>query len=186
MELAGIFHFIQTNKPSPGKHGTRPSEQASISVRMPANISLIGEFIKTTDLAELADDCELAGLVDEANAGDLSDLVSGLQGRISKMGIPQKQIRKRWHVFRARIMTIHSPAFTSNPPQLHHQNTTSNNPFLPKPPAKTRLPPPPKNYFKNVHFGFFGDDAGGGRPILIFKVEDLSAPNPSKLSASGE
>jgi hypothetical protein len=44
---------------------------------------------------------------------------------------------KKWHVFRARILTVNFPVFTSNPPQLHHQKTTSNHPFSPKPPAKT-------------------------------------------------
>jgi hypothetical protein len=29
------------------------------------------------------------------------------------------------------------PAFTSNPPQIHHQKTMFCTPFLPKPPAKT-------------------------------------------------
>jgi hypothetical protein len=46
--------------------------------------------VNADDLAELADDHELAGLVDEVNAGDLADLCSGLQDRIPKMGIPQK------------------------------------------------------------------------------------------------
>jgi hypothetical protein len=34
-------------------------------------------------------------------------------------------------------MTVNLPAFTSNPPQIHHQKTTFCTPFLPKPPAKT-------------------------------------------------
>ncbi len=33
-------------------------------------------------------------------------------------------------------MTVNLPAFTSNPPQIHHQKTTFCTPFLPKPPAK--------------------------------------------------
>jgi hypothetical protein len=32
------------------------------------------------------------------------------------------------------------PSFTMNPPQIHHQNTTINHPFSPKPPAKTPNP----------------------------------------------
>ena len=46
--------------------------------------------VDADDLAEPADDHELAGLVDEVDAGDLPDLASGLQDRIPKMGIPQK------------------------------------------------------------------------------------------------
>jgi hypothetical protein len=49
-----------------------------------------GFGIDADDLAELADDHELAGLVDEVNARDLADLGDGLQDRIPKMGIPQK------------------------------------------------------------------------------------------------
>src|SRR6266851_7762583 len=33
-------------------------------------------------------------------------------------------------------MTVNLPAFTSNPPQIHHQKTTFCTPFLPKPPQK--------------------------------------------------
>jgi hypothetical protein len=44
---------------------------------------------------------------------------------------------EKWRVFRARKMTINLPAFTSNPPQIHHQKTTFCTPFLRKPPAKT-------------------------------------------------
>jgi hypothetical protein len=39
--------------------------------------------------------------------------------------------------FEPQKLTVNSPAFTSNPPQLHHKKTTFYNPFLPKPPAKT-------------------------------------------------
>jgi len=42
------------------------------------------------DLAEPADYHELAGLVDEVDAGDLDDLASDLQDQIPKMGIPKK------------------------------------------------------------------------------------------------
>jgi hypothetical protein len=45
---------------------------------------------------------------------------------------------------RVRILTINFPAFTSNPPQLHHQKTKSNHSFSPKPPAKTRSHHPQK------------------------------------------
>src|SRR6266704_210407 len=33
-------------------------------------------------------------------------------------------------------MTVNLPAFTSNPPQIHHRKTTFCTPFLPKPPQK--------------------------------------------------
>jgi len=33
-------------------------------------------------------------------------------------------------------MTVNLPAFTSNPPQIHHQKTTFCIPFLPKPQQK--------------------------------------------------
>jgi hypothetical protein len=47
-------------------------------------------------------------------------------------------------------MTFNLPAFTSNPPQIHHRKTTFCTPFLPKPPAKRRLSAPEKNYCKTV------------------------------------
>jgi hypothetical protein len=57
----------------------------------PAAVSSANEFgVGADDLAELADDHKLAGLVDEVDADDLPDLASGLQDRIPKMGIPQK------------------------------------------------------------------------------------------------
>ena len=49
-----------------------------------------GFGVDADDLAELADDHELAGLVNEVDAGDLTDLGGGLQDRIPKMGIAQK------------------------------------------------------------------------------------------------
>ena len=39
--------------------------------------------------------------------------------------------------FEKRPSTHH--VSTSNPPQIHHKKTTSNHPFLPKPPAKSIL-----------------------------------------------
>jgi hypothetical protein len=39
--------------------------------------------------------------------------------------------------FSSPKMTVNLPAFTSNPPRIHHQKTTFCTPFLTKPPAKT-------------------------------------------------
>jgi hypothetical protein len=47
-------------------------------------------------------------------------------------------------------MTVNLPAFTSNPPQIHHQKTTFCTPFLPKPPAKTQVVHSEKNYCKTI------------------------------------
>jgi hypothetical protein len=70
--------------------------------------------------------------------------------------------------FRARKMTVNLPAFTSNPPQIHHRKTTFCTPFLPKPPAKTPVIRARKKLLQNRPLfglgpGFFGgdDDAGG-------------------------
>jgi len=41
-------------------------------------------------------------------------------------------------------MNVNVPAFTSNPPQIHHQKTTFCTPFLPKPPTKRVKPAPEK------------------------------------------
>jgi hypothetical protein len=68
----------------------------------------------------------------------------------SQNGNPSKINPEKVKGFRARILTVNFPAFTSNPPQLHHQKTTPNHPFLPKPPAKNRVPPPPKNYCRSA------------------------------------
>src|ERR1700686_3581218 len=69
-------------------------------------------------------------------------------------------------------MTVNLPAFTINPPQIHHQKNTFCTPFLPKPPAQTLVIQPKKNYCKSdgpssrflgalaVRGG--GDGGGGG------------------------
>jgi hypothetical protein len=63
-----------------------------------------------------------------------------------------------WHVFRVRKVTINKPRFTTNPPQIHHQKTTFNHPFLPKPPAKTHISPQkikgPIKFLIGPFFGF--------------------------------
>src|SRR5229473_2380864 len=73
-------------------------------------------------------------------------------------------------------MTVNLPAFTSNPPQIHHKKTTFCTPFLPKPPAKTGKPAPRNNYCKSngtpvlappdssgaLAVGGGGDGGGGG------------------------
>jgi hypothetical protein len=85
-------------------------------------------------------------------------------------------------------VTINFPAFTSNPPQLHHKKTTSTHPLLPKPSAKAG-PHPPKKYCKAPLRGSVSASSGnddGGHFVLIFEVEDLGAPNPRKLSDYGE
>jgi hypothetical protein len=46
-------------------------------------------------------------------------------------------------------MTINLPAFTSNPPQIHHQKTTFCTRFCQNPQQK-RVKPPPKKYCKGV------------------------------------
>jgi hypothetical protein len=103
---------------------------------------------------------------------------------IPKMGIPQKEIRKKWHVFRARKLTINFPSFTSNPPQLHHQNTTFYHPFSPKPPAKTRSHHPQKSLQSIPPSGGVlapsGDDAGG----YFVQVLELEAPRAPTRESS--
>jgi len=45
-------------------------------------------------------------------------------------------------------MTVNVPAFTSNPPQIHHQKTTFCTPVFAKTPSKkTGKPTPEKNYY---------------------------------------
>jgi hypothetical protein len=57
----------------------------------------------------------------------------------SRNGNSSKINPGKWHVFRAGKVTVNLPAFTSNPPQIHHEKTTFCTLFLPKPPAKTRI-----------------------------------------------
>jgi hypothetical protein len=42
-----------------------------------------------------------------------------------------------WHVFGAEKVSVNTPQFTINPPQLHHKNTTLKTQVFAKPPAKT-------------------------------------------------
>jgi hypothetical protein len=79
---------------------------------------------------------------------------------------PSKINPEKVHVFRARILTINSPAFTSNPPQLHHQKTTPNHPFSP-PPQQKRSSTTPKKLLQK-------------RSSSTLRTS--GAPNPRKLS----
>jgi hypothetical protein len=56
-------------------------------------------------------------------------------GRYHPIG-PTKINSEKVENFRARKVTVNLPAFTSNPPRIHHQTTTFCTLFLPKPPAK--------------------------------------------------
>jgi hypothetical protein len=58
--------------------------------------------------------------------------------------------------FEARILTINPPASTSNPPQLHHQKTTSNHPISQNHQQK-QGPTTPKKIAGGAHENFMGD-----------------------------
>jgi hypothetical protein len=49
-------------------------------------------------------------------------------------------------------MTVNLPAFTSNPPQIHHQKTTFCIPFFAKTPSKTGKPGPERNYCESTPY----------------------------------
>jgi hypothetical protein len=51
--------------------------------------------------------------------------------------------------FRPEKVSLNTPHFTSNPPQLHHKKTTLKTHIFTKPPAKTPLHHAIKNNFKN-------------------------------------
>jgi len=108
----------------------------------------------------------------------------------SQNGNPSKINPEKWHVFRARKLTVNFPAFTSNPPQLHHQKTTSNHPFFAKTPGKNKVPPPTKKLLRkhpsSSRVWLLRGDYDDSQFALVFKVEDLGAPNPRKLSDYGE
>jgi hypothetical protein len=46
---------------------------------------------------------------------------------------------KRWQIFQPQNTTFNSPQIATIPPQIHHQKTTSNRPFSPKPTAKREI-----------------------------------------------
>jgi hypothetical protein len=62
----------------------------------------------------------------------------------SQNGNPQKINPESVKYFQPQNTTINSPRNHHNPPQIHHQKTTSNHPFSPKPPAKTQKTFPQK------------------------------------------
>src|SRR6266851_5192032 len=75
-------------------------------------------------------------------------------------------------------MTVNLPAFTSNPPQIHHQKTTFCTPFLPKPPAKTPVNQPRKKLLQKRSLfglgpGFSGGDDDGGGSLKDGEAEGL-------------
>jgi hypothetical protein len=99
----------------------------------------------TLDLAELSDDNELAGFVDELMPVTLPVLGVVLKAN-SQNGNPSKINPEKWPVFRAQILTVNLTSF--------HQRTTTNSPqkndvqppVFAKTPSKNEVPPPPKNY----------------------------------------
>jgi hypothetical protein len=64
-------------------------------------------------------------------------------------------------------MTANVPAFTSNPPQIHHQKTTFCTPFFPKPPAKTPVIQPEKKLLQKCSlFGLgLGESEAGAEGL---------------------
>src|SRR5277367_2927232 len=59
----------------------------------------------------------------------------------------------KWQIFRAGKVTVNLPAFTSNPPQIHHQKTTFCTPLLPNPQQKRVNQPRKKLVQKRSLFG---------------------------------
>jgi hypothetical protein len=49
--------------------------------------------------------------------------------------------------FSTTKVSINTPQFTINPPQLHHKNTTTKTQFFAKPPAKTPIYHTRKKFF---------------------------------------
>jgi hypothetical protein len=58
---------------------------------------------------------------------------------------PKNKSQKSGIFFRSPKAVINSPAFTTHPPQSHHQKTISIHPISPKPPAKTPIHHAEKN-----------------------------------------
>jgi hypothetical protein len=140
-----------------------------------------GFGVDADDLPELADDHELAGLVVEADTVTLP-IFGWPSTPNSQNGNPSKINPEKVACFSSLKP---DRQLTSNPPQLHHQKTTSNHPFLPKPPAKRGPTTSKKLPQKRPLFGqgsaSSGDDAGGGHFVLVIEVEDLGAPTCATL-----
>jgi hypothetical protein len=72
------------------KNNTSQAAATLDKVRMEAMRQVVAALNTLRTSIAATRDHELAGLVDEVDAGDLPDLANGLQDRIPKMGIPQK------------------------------------------------------------------------------------------------
>jgi hypothetical protein len=75
----------------------------------------------------------------------------------SQNGNPSKINLEKWHVFRARKLTVTLPAFTSNPPQITIKKTRSDTHFFQKPQQERGKPAPKKSLQKR--YIFYGDFA---------------------------
>ena len=144
-----------------------------------------GFGVDADDLAKLADDHELSGLVDEVDAGDPTDLASGLQDRNSQNGNPSKINPGKVACFSSPNPDRQLPSFpqqstTTSPPKHHVQP-----PVFAKTPSKNRVPPSPKNCCKRSHpqarFWTLGDDYDANHSILIPEIEDLGAAQPAQV-----
>jgi hypothetical protein len=137
-----------------------------------------GFGVDADDLAELADDHELAGLVDEVDASDLADL-----GAVFKTEFPKWESLKNKS---GKSGMFSSPKTDRKLPSFHQQSTTTSPPkhhVLPpvfaKNPGKNTVPPPQKKLLQkrpsSSSVSASSGDDDGGHFVLVFKVEDLDA-----------
>jgi hypothetical protein len=113
----------------------------------------------------LAEDHELAGLVDEVNAGDLADLGVVFKTEFPKWEPLKNKSGKSVLFFEPETR----PSTHQLSPPIHHNFTTkkprSTTRFLPKPPAKAQFQHlkklPQKASSLRVGFSLLRDDEGG-------------------------
>jgi hypothetical protein len=138
------------------------------------------------NLDELADDHELAGLVDEV----IADLGGGLQDRIPKNGNPSK-------IKPEKVSCFSSPKPDRQLTSFHHQSITTSpqkNHVLPpvfaKTPSKNAVPPPQKNYCKSTppQAGFhpFRRMTTAATTLSWSSRSRTLAPQPTQLSNCAE
>jgi hypothetical protein len=65
---------------------------------------------------------------------------------------PTNKFQNRGVKFASQKVVIKTPQFTTNPPQLHHKLPSKKTPKTAKPPAKTPLHQPEKNYSPFKYF----------------------------------
>jgi hypothetical protein len=138
----------------------------------------VGFGVDANNLAELTDNHEFAGLVDDVNAGDLADRKRSSRPN-SQNGNPSKINPGKVACFSSpnpdhQLPSFYQQSTTTSPPKHHVQP-----PVFAKTPSKNKVPPAQKITAEaplfEQDFGFFGGMTTAATLYWVFEVADPGA-----------